>query len=95
MDREHEGSQGGEISLWALNMSALLHCLQGQVVDPTIGSKSPHHSMEVLGVAVKRKVEGRLRDTCLAEGQLSGAGKEIPIFPLSLRMEEASWHSEG
>lgn len=63
------------------------------MVDPTIGSKNPHHSMEVLGVAVKRKLEGRFRDTCLSEGQLSGAGKEIPIFPLSLRRQEASWDS--
>lgn len=65
--------------------------LEGQVTDPTVGAKNPHRSVEVSGVAVKRKLEEGFRgpchmDKCPSEGllcqdQLSGGGKEILVFP--------------
>lgn len=67
-----------------------------QVTDPTVGSKNPHHSMEIRGVPVKRKLEEGcrvslphehmpLRRTIVSWGQFSRGGKEILVCPLSLR----------
>lgn len=63
-------------AIWTPNMTALpLPCLERQATDPTVGSKNPHHSVEIHGVPVKRKLEGDAgcpfpMNTCLSGGLL-------------------------